>query len=324
MKPAVVLVTQFEPTNGQAGEFSRFREAFSLEPIPDSPLPDLLYTNADGSILGIIAGVGAVQTASVITALGMFSRFDLSDSLWLISGIAGGDPARSALGSPILTDWCVDGDLAWEIDARELPEDWPTGLLPLGAKAPYSPPAADGGVFGSRYESTPLPKDVLNWAQKLAASVPLAQSDEARKEGERYSENPAAAGEPCLQVGATLSAVRFWHGHLMNEWANRWVELFTSGQSQFQSSNMEDSGTLFAIRFLHRQGLANADQVLLIRTVSNFTRPPRGEPAVSTLIAEEGEAHFPGFSLALENGFRIGEKLIRNWLAGDRPPGRGV
>ncbi|MGE9291906.1 MAG: purine nucleoside permease [Puniceicoccales bacterium] len=320
MKPRVVIVTQFQPPDPQPGEFSHFQQGYNLEPLKDSPLPGLLFSNPDESLLGIVAGVGAVQTATVITALGLDPRFDLSESLWIISGIAGGDPAMASLGSPVLTDWCVDGDLAWEIDARELPPNWDTGILPLGAKAPYSPPTADDGVFGSRYECSQLPSAILAWARNQLGSVPLAENDEARIEGERYRNCPLAASPPALRVGTTLSAVRFWHGHQMNEWARRWVDLFTQGQSPFITSNMEDSGTLYALRFLAQRGRVDDQRILLIRTLSNFTRPPSGEPSVSTLIAEEGDAHLPGFELALENGYRVARKLITDWLAVDRPP----
>ena len=33
----------------------------------------------------------------------------------------------------------IDGDLAFEVDAREIPEDWPYGMIPLGAHAPAAP-----------------------------------------------------------------------------------------------------------------------------------------------------------------------------------------
>ena len=107
----------------------------------------------------------------------------------------------------------------------------------------------------------------------------------------------------------------------MNEWANRWVEMFTEGQSRFHTSNMEDSGTLFALRYLANRGRVRWEQVLILRTVSNFTRPPAGKAPVSTLIGdEEDEAFFPGFSLALENGYRVAAAVLNGWTAGDRPP----
>lgn len=321
MKPNIVLITQFEPVDSP-GEFSRFREGLGLEKIADSCLPDLLFANREGSVLAVIAGVGAVQTATRITALGLDSRFDLSQALWIISGIAGGDPARCALGSVALANWCIDGDLAWEIDGRELPPSWPTGILPLGANAPYESPAENGGVFGIPYQKVELPKSILRWAEEAAKNTPLATDSLAHNEGERYRELPGASADPGVQVGAILSAVRFWHGSLMNQWAREWVDFFTSGEATFLASSMEDSGTLYAFRYLCERGLAHPEQILLIRAISNFTCPPSGESAVSTLLDHEEEAHMPGYDLALENGYRVTSSIIRRWLSQADPASR--
>jgi len=323
MKPAVVLVTQFEPSDGSGGEFKRLKDGFDLRSIDQNAAREVqpLYASKDGSILAIVAGVGAVQTATHITALGLDPRFDLTEALWLVSGIAGGEPTRCALGTPVLTDWCVDGDLAWEIDGRELPEGWPTGILPLGATAPYEIPAGPSGVFGERYECVQLPHTILQWAEATLTNLELFSTPDSRAETQRYSEDSHEELPLQILTGATLSAVRFWHGEKMNEWANQWVSLFTQGKGHFHTSNMEDSGTLFAIRYLSEIGRASADRILVLRTVSNYTRPPLGFPATSTLLGGDDEAYFPGYEPALENGYRAASTLIHRWLSSDRPIG---
>lgn len=67
-----------------------------------------------------------------ITTLGLLEDYDFSETYRLVAGIAGANLKILSLGSPIWADWCIDGDLAWEIDPREIPEDWSTGLIPLG------------------------------------------------------------------------------------------------------------------------------------------------------------------------------------------------
>jgi len=37
-------------------------------------------------------------------------------------------------------DHVLDGDLAYEIDARQIPENWPTGYVPLRKATPYEEP----------------------------------------------------------------------------------------------------------------------------------------------------------------------------------------
>src|SRR6202040_557754 len=86
--------------------------------------------NKDG-VLGMLTGVGTAKAASSVMALGLDPRFDLSKAYWLGAGIGGGGPADVSLGSAVWADHVIDGDLAYEIDAREIPADWPTGMVPL-------------------------------------------------------------------------------------------------------------------------------------------------------------------------------------------------
>jgi len=57
-------------------------------------------------------------------------------------GHCGGSPERVSLGSAVWANWIVDGDLGYEIDAREMAPDWPTGMIPLRKTEPYEEPMA--------------------------------------------------------------------------------------------------------------------------------------------------------------------------------------
>ena len=48
-----------------------------------------LRWNAKLRVLGLLTGEGTVAAAMAITALGLDSRFDLKESLWLVTGTAG-------------------------------------------------------------------------------------------------------------------------------------------------------------------------------------------------------------------------------------------
>jgi purine nucleoside permease len=67
----------------------------------------------------------------------MDARFDVAHAYWLVAGIAGINPLRGSIGSAAWAEWVVDGDLAREIDSREIPADWKTGYLPLRGSVPY-------------------------------------------------------------------------------------------------------------------------------------------------------------------------------------------
>src|SRR5687768_17375647 len=131
IRPKVVVVAMFEPETDigdRPGEFQLWVEREKLTrvwPFPQGYRD--LRTNADGSVLGVVTGVGTARSAATIMALGLDSRFDLTKSYWLVAGIAGIDPHDASLGSAVWAEWLVDGDLSHEIDSREMPADWKSG-----------------------------------------------------------------------------------------------------------------------------------------------------------------------------------------------------
>ncbi|MFL6549463.1 MAG: purine nucleoside permease, partial [Povalibacter sp.] len=138
----VVVVTMFEigeDAGDMAGEFQLWKERQKLDTrIPFAHHHDL-YLNPKTGVLGMVTGMGTANSATAVMALGLDPRFDLSKAYWLVAGIAGVDPADASIGSAAWAEYLVDGDLAHEIDAREIPADWPTGYFARFTKKPYDP-----------------------------------------------------------------------------------------------------------------------------------------------------------------------------------------
>ena len=135
----VVVVTMFErgaDTGDQPGELQYWVERNHLDRV--IPFPQGyrdLRMNRDG-VLAVLTGVGTAKSSAAIMALGMDPRFDLTKAYWMVPACRI-DPARGSLGSAAWAEWVVDGDLAREIDAREIPSGWKTGYLPLRGSVPY-------------------------------------------------------------------------------------------------------------------------------------------------------------------------------------------
>ncbi len=306
----------FEPGGSHLGELSHFLQREDLDPVDpaDSGLGNL-WLSRDGSLLAVVAGVGSANTAVSLTSLGMCPSFDLSQAYWLICGIAGGDPSTTSLGSPVWTDWVVDGDLAFDIDIREAPEGWSTGIFPLGAREPFGPIDDKSGVFGHAYQTFHLNPKLVAAARQATAAVDLVDTPILEAERAAYPVELVAAEPPRIRTGANLSAARFWHGQRHNEWAQKWVDYWSKGQARFTTSAMEDSGSLLAIKHLEKTGRADFNRVAILRTVSNFTTPPASISALHNLVGTLNEdAHFPAFEAALENGFRTANRFIQEIL----------
>jgi purine nucleoside permease len=305
----VVVVTMFErgeDTGDVPGEYQLWVEREHLDQI--LPLPSGYHhvrLNHDG-VLGLLTGVGTAKAAASVMALGMDPRFDLSKAYWIVAGIGGGDPADVSLGSAVWADHVVDGDLAYEIDARQIPENWPTGYVPLRRGTPYEQPPRI--AYGEVYT---LHGSLVDWAVRLTQDVPLADSDSLRKSRARFAGFPNAVKPPFVTRGDTLSASTFWHGSKFDEWANAWTRYYTGGKGNFMTAGMEDTGTMQALTFLSQAGRVDLQRVLVLRTVSNYDREPSGTSAAESL-QEMASGNYSAYMESLEAAQVVGDKVVRD------------
>lgn len=312
----VVVVSMFESgaiTGDRPGEFQFWAERLPLSTRLDFPAGEYPLRMNDAGVLGICTGGGIPNATASIMALGMDDRFDLSKAYWLIAGIAGADPADMSLGSAAWAKFVVDGDLLFEIDAREIPADWPYGIIPLGG---YKPARTEQDLSTGWTVDTikfELNGALVDWAYKLTRDVRVEVSDEVIAFGKQFSDSPNARRLPFVTIGDTLSSSTYWHGHLRNNWANDWVKLYTSGRGNFMTTNMEDSGTLTALHRLARIGRVDTDRVLVLRTASNFSVPPPGKSATWSATADYPDDGVMALEAAYQVGSVVVNALVDNW-----------
>lgn len=319
----VVIVTMFEigeDMGDTPGEFQLWRERRGLDmqiPFPHS-FHDLYY-NPETQLLAIVTGIGTAKSASATMALGLDPRFDLTQSYWLVAGIAGIDPEDASIGSAAWSSYLVDGDLSHEIDAREKPADWPDGYFARYTQGPNDPvrPEPTGELFIAN-------PGLRDWAFDLTKDLVLPDTEEMQVERAQFVNHPNAQKAPFVLKGEHLAAMTFWHGELMNEWANRWTDYWTDGKGEFVTSAMEDTGTATSLQYLDKLGVVDADRFMVLRAGSNYTMPPPGFTAAEYLLREnEG---FAGLVPSVESLYLVGgtviDELLGNWdIYADCVPG---
>lgn len=317
----VVVAAMFEPGEARGdvpGELQFWVERLQLDTELPFPLgEDVLYMNDDG-VLAVLLGGGIPNATASIMALGMDPRFDFSRTYWLVAGISGGDPEDLSLGSAAWARYVVDGDLAYEIDGREIPEGWPYGMIPLGGSAPASyPDDVDTGwtldtiAFG-------LNQQLVNWAFSVTRDLDLDDAPGISSYRKFYEGFPEAQRPPFVTIGDTLSSSTYWHGAMLNRWANDWVPLYAGKGANFMTSSMEDSGTLTALHRLGRLQLVDTDRVLVLRTVSNFTMPPKGQTAVWSKTKPYPDGGLPALETAFVVGNTVVQALVGGWSRYER------
>jgi len=309
----VVVISLFEPGADKGdtpGEYQYWVEREHLDHIYPFPQGFHDLRMNDQGVLGVLAGVGTARAAATIMALGLDPRFDFRKTYWMVAGIGGGDPEDASLGSAAWAEWVVDGDLAYEIDSREIPPAWTTGYVPLGKTVPYEQPQETGN--GAVFHLNP---GLTEWAYQRTKAVPLDDSP-ALAAARAHFAGAHAQLPPYVLKGDTLSASTFWHGKLLDQWANQWVSYQTGGQGHFVTSAMEDTGVLQSLTFLHHAGRVDLDRVMVLRTVSNFDQPAIGLSAAESL-AGNAVHHYSAYLPALEAAYRVGNtvvsEIVTNW-----------
>lgn len=310
----VVVVAMYEngePTGDDPGELQLWVERLPLDirmPFPSGEM-DLFLD--DKGVLAFVTGGGIPNATASVMALGLDPRFDLSKAYWLIAGVAGGDPYDMSLGSAAWARHVVDGDLAYEIDSREMPQDWPYGLFPLGSKEPASSPEDLYPGWTLSTISFSLNTQLVDWAYSITRGLELADTENLAEYRQLYEGFPLAQKPPFVTVGDTLSSSTYWHGKLLNRWANDWLHVYAGVDANFMTTNMEDSGTMTALHRLARTGVVDADRILVLRTASNFTMQPPGKTAIWSKTTPYPDRGRP----ALESAFLVGNTVVQALLA---------
>ncbi|RJQ76051.1 purine nucleoside permease [Pseudonocardiaceae bacterium YIM PH 21723] len=256
----------------------------------------------DRGLCAMTTGMGQANAAASVNAVLHSGRFDLSKAYILIAGLAGIDPKSGTLGSAAWARYAVDGGLASEIDAREIPADWSSGYLALGADHPDA-----DATFSAGTELFELNKALTDRAVELSKGVELADTPQAAEARANWPEAPANA-KPQVMACDTMTSNGYWGGRLFSERAHAWTARVTKGQGRYCTTQMEDNGILAALDRGRAEKLLDFQRIALVRTGSDFDQPWPGQSPVEAL--NEGR----GYVLAAENAYRAGAALAHDVL----------
>ena len=323
----VVVVTMFEigaDEGDKPGEFQLWKAGQKLDTcLPFAVSHHDICLNTETGVLGIVTGMGTAKAATAVMALGLDPRFDLTYAYWLVAGIAGFDPADASIGSAAWATWLLDGDLAHQIDAREIPETWSTGYFPLFTTDPLlegqtiDPSKLNKHGQSSNGEVYQLNPQLADWAYTLTKDIELNDYPVMQTLRDRYTGFPNAQKLPFVLKGEQLAASTFWHGEKLNQWANNWTHYWTAGQGNFVSSGMEDTGSYQSMIYLDNADKVDKSRFMVVRTGSNYSMPPPDLTPIENLRLESGDNGYAGMQSALESAYIVGSKvvdtIVANW-----------
>lgn len=301
----VLVVTMFEVgnvTGDSPGEAQLWVEGEKLDQVIEVPgTHSSLYCNATKEYCLVITGKGITNATATIMAVGLSDLLDLTKAYILVAGIAGVQPDDGTIGTASWAEWVVDGDLAHEIDAREIPGDWLYSYFHLGCTDPW----CDGWTTGTEvYHLNPV---LTEWAYRLSKDVQLADSEDAQAYRLNYPEGTPARRTPFVTKCDSFAASTYWYGKTLSDWAEWWTKQFTCKQGNYCMTNMEDTGTLTALSRLAAAGRVDLNRVMILRTASDFDQPYQGQTPLQLRQTDCG-----GSILAIQNAYRAGSVVARH------------
>ncbi|PHH73014.1 hypothetical protein CDD82_5692 [Ophiocordyceps australis] len=269
--------------------------------------PDLVCT-ADSRVCHVTLGEGEINAAASAAALALSPSLDLGRTYFLLSGIAGVSPRQATVGGVALARFAVQVALQYELDARSLPNpDWPSGYFAYGRDRPLQYPCVTYGT-----EVFELNVGLRDAAFGFASRATLADADGPRQYRQKYGAAHSLAVEPPAIVKCDVATSDvYYSGTRLAEAFDNTTTLWTNGTGVYCMSAQEDNAVLEVLLRAAIQGLVDFGRIIVLRSGSNFDRPPPGLTDWQHLTANNQQ----GFDLALANMFNAGIQIVAGILA---------
>jgi purine nucleoside permease len=264
--------------------------------------------NADGVCL-VTTGTGKANAAASVAAVVFSGKLDLSQAYFVVSGVAGIDPAQGTLGSVAWATNVVDFGIAWEIDARTLPSGWTTGYLGIDAMDPTDKPFA---LFGS--ELYTLDASLVAKAVALSKGATLGDGSQAQTCRAAYASAPATSA-PAVVACDTTSSDTVWTGTLLGEHATAWVSLVSGGSGTYCTAQQEDNATVTALERGASAGLLDPKRIVIAHGAASFDRPPQGQTPLGALMACGGAGQQPAIANLVLAAQPLVSAIVSDWSA---------
>ena len=306
--PKVFLVTTF--TQEREAWTSKLAFTNNLTIPGLSPLYPEITCLSDYSVCLVTTGEGEINAAATVSSLTLSPYFDLSKTYWLITGIGGGTPDLTTIGSAVFSKYAVQGGLESQIDWREVKQTnpaWNTSYFGLHSDDPWSYP---GTAYGT--EVFELNQKLRDRAAALASNVTLDKGNSLNAQlREQYSQIKAR-NPPKVEKCAVMTSDVYYSGRLLTSYFSNFTSLITNSSATLCASAQEDNALLESFLRVTKHGLIDFLRIVDLRTISDFLIPP---PSLSNdTIKFFTNTSTGGTQLAFSNLYNAGYPFVKDVL----------
>jgi purine nucleoside permease len=297
VKVKVFIGSMFEigqNTGDRAGEFQHWYERYFTQSKPitvKGALPPVSCT--DAGVCGSVLGMGKIASSSSVQAIILNPQFDMSETYFVISGVAGTPPERGTIADVSWATWLIDYDLGH----RWAPEEGEPGAPTFMPRKGYE-----------KVRVFPLNADLVGWAMHLTGKTNLKDSESARSYRMRYPQH-AARQAPSVKAGTHMTGDTFFHGPGMSAQAQYIAKLY--GADDYLITEMEAA----AIAQVIQRSLGDR-RLLSLRGAVNFDQGNPSETTLQHLDPAPGQTA-GGFAETVDNiatvGGRMVDHIVSHW-----------
>jgi purine nucleoside permease len=237
-------------------------------------------------------------------------HFNLTNTYFLIAGIAGVNPRMGTINDVTFSRFTVQVALQYEFDAREIPGNFSTGYVPQGAQAPNQYPKTLYGTEVFEVNDN-LRQYVYNITKNIKPKdTPIAanyRQNYKAPEPNIYKE--AARSPKILKCDIACSDVYF-SGTLLSEAFDNTTRLLTNGSGIPCMTAQEDNATLEPMIRFAQHKLIDFSRIIILRSAADFDRPYPGLSNIANLFyVNQGS-----FISSIENLYIVGMPVVKTIL----------
>ncbi|CEP61979.1 purine-nucleoside phosphorylase LALA0_S04e04984g [Lachancea lanzarotensis] len=307
-KPKVLVINMFTPE--QNAWVNNLDLKYNISVPMLSPEYPFVHSNSNYTIMSVTTGEGEINAASTITALALSPLFDLTDTYFIVSGIAGGSPDLTTIGSVTYPKYGVQVGLQYEIDSREIPANWSYGYVNFKTSQTNVYP---GTIYGT--EIFELNEALRDRAMQVASNVTLNNGTSGNVAfRQKYNTSMAVTGSPKLVACDTATSDVYWSGAILEKAFSDYVTTVSNSSATYCSTQQEDNATLEAFLRAAKHGLVDYARIVVMRGISDIDRAPPGMNATTFFFSKSLQG---GSSSAYANLYAAGlpfvQDILGNW-----------
>ena len=277
-----------------------------------SPLFPDAHCTSSGEVCQLTTGEGEINAAASISALLFSPRFNLTQTYFLVAGIAGINPHLATTGSVTFAHYAVQFDLQYEFSYNQVPSNDSSGYFPQDGYFPDSPLSTD---YPTELYGTEVFELNFNLVKHFANISSLQKLNDTKSAAAYRATYPYAPANkpPSTVICSTGTSNVYWSGSVLGNAFSNYTLLMTNGSAHYCATQQEDNASLEVMLRGDLAGLVDYSRVAVMRTASDFDRAPPNETEVFHLLYADQEGFEPSIDNIFIAGSAIVKDVLKNW-----------